>query len=126
RAPKGQERERQPCERQMSWWDGCSGGGPALPERLPLALLATVQGASVAQRVRALFPPAHPRPLQPLTYHRLARTLHRPTADLPALGLVLRVLHPMHVVAEVLRHPRQLLPQSLRLPWAEVPLLAHG
>ena len=47
---------------------------------------AAVEGAQVAHGVGAVLAPAHPRQLQPLAHHRLARALHRAAADAPALG----------------------------------------
>src|SRR4051812_18406037 len=74
--------------------------GPG-PERIPLSLLAQEQGAEMTHPIRALFPPAHPCPLQALADDRLARRLHRTRADLPTLGHVPRVVHPMPLVLEV-------------------------
>src|SRR5262249_26475328 len=99
-------------------------GVVALPERLPLPLLAAVQRPHLADPVRAVLPPAHPRQLQPLPHHRLARALHRTAAEVPALRLVLRVLHPVQVLAEVLRHLGQLRPYR-RPPRRPVPFAQH-
>src|SRR4051794_35105702 len=89
-------------ERQMSWWYGRSvAAGLSLPEGFPLALIAAVEGVEMADGVRPVLPPTHPGQLQPLSHHRLARALHRPVADAPALGQVLRVLHPMRVPLQI-------------------------
>src|SRR5437763_6299444 len=89
-------------ERHNSWWYRRSVVCVvASPERLPLALLAPVEGAEVADGMRPVFPPAHPRQLQPLAHHRLARALHGTAADVPALGQVFRVVHPVRVTVTV-------------------------
>src|SRR5947209_4063635 len=74
------------------------------PEGVPLARLTAEQGAQVAHGVGAVLPPAHPRLLEPLTHYRLARALHRPRADHPAVRQVLRIIHAMQVAAQVVHH----------------------
>src|SRR4051794_10110617 len=86
----------------MSWWYGRSVAPEiSLPEGIPLALFAAVEGAEMTDRVRPVLPPTHPGQLQPLPHHRLARALHRPAADAPTLRQVLRVLHPMRVPLQI-------------------------
>src|SRR3954447_749417 len=55
----------------------------------------------MAHPIRALFPPAHPRPLEALADDRLARRLYRAAADLPAPGPVARVVHAVGLILEV-------------------------
>src|SRR5688572_6126831 len=100
-------------------------GEAALPERLPLPLFAAVKRAGMANSVCPGLAPAHARPLLPLPHHRLAGTLHHPAADLPALGLVLRVLHPPQVVLEVALHLAPLLSQRRRRPGWPLPVAQH-
>src|SRR5438477_12713190 len=60
----------------------------------------------MAEGVCAFLPPAHAAALEPLADHALAGTLHYPAADAPALGAVGRVIHALHLVAEVPHHLR--------------------
>src|SRR5687768_1759036 len=100
-------------------------GNPSFPERLPLPFFAPVKRSYVAEGVRPGLAPAHAGALEPLADHRLAGALDDARADLPALGLVLRVLHAVQVVREVLLHPRALLAQRRRLPRRPGPLAQH-
>src|SRR3954447_6872955 len=97
----------------MSWWYGRSvAAGISLPEGIPLTLIAAVEGAEMADGVRPVLPPTHPRQLQPLPHHRLARALHRAAADAPALRQVLRVLHPMRVPLQITDQVADRTPQA--------------
>src|SRR4051812_3416445 len=58
----------------------------------------------MADRVGPALAPAHPAPLQPLVDYRSARRLDVPRADLPTRLDVARIVHPIRVVADVLRH----------------------
>lgn len=52
--------------------------------------------------IGTVFAPAHAGAFEALSHDRLARRLDRPGADLPALRLVVRIVHAMHVVADIL------------------------
>lgn len=58
----------------------------------------------MTDRIGPVLAPTHPAPLHSLVDHRLARRLDVTRADLPARRHVPRVVHPIHVVADVLRH----------------------
>src|SRR5262245_61368576 len=86
----------------MSWWYRRSvEGGIAIPEGLPLSLLAAIAGPEMADGMRPVLAPAHPGQLQPLAHHRLAGGLHRPAADTPAPRRVFGVLRPVRVPLQV-------------------------
>src|SRR5262249_27072251 len=71
--------------RHNSWWDRRSAVGvDPLPEGLPLAFFAPVEGAEMTDGVGPLLPPPHAGRFQALAHHRLAGALHRPAADAPA------------------------------------------
>src|SRR4051812_4900720 len=95
----------------------------SVPESGPLSLFAAVERADVAEGMRAGFAPAHARAFEPLADHRLAGALHDPAAYLPSLRQILRVLHPVQVVAEIAVHLLLLLPQRRRLPRRPLPVL---
>src|SRR5579863_2229948 len=76
----------------------------------------------MADRVGAIFAPAHARQLEALTDHRLAGRLHRPRTDVPAPRPVRRVIHEMHVVADLTHRLRIGLPG--RPPPAAAPAVA--
>ena len=81
-------------------------GDPAVgPERIPLSLLTQEQGSQMADRIGPLVAPPHPRALHSPADDRLTRRLHRARADLPPLGPIARIVHPMALVAEVGHHP---------------------
>ena len=92
-----------------------SGGGGRPPEGLPLPRSLRNRARRWHTASAPSSPHRMPAALQPLAHHRLARALHRPAADLPALGQVARVVHPMHLVAEVRHHLAVNLPHGPRL-----------
>ncbi len=76
--------------------------------------VAEEEGAEVAHGVGAAFFPAHAGAFESLRDEALAAGLDRSGADLPAVGEVARIVHPMLMVAEVLG----LLPIGLTPPSA--------
>ena len=75
-----------------------------VPVGLPLTIPALEQGPQMAHRVRTGRAPPHPGALEPLADDRLARRFDRTGADRLTFGPVARVVHPVHLVAEVTHH----------------------
>src|SRR5438270_13351739 len=100
--PPGRSKSLYPLgKRNLRGWFFPSRGHGVAPEGVPLIGVAAVQGAQVGHRVGTLLAPTHPAQAQPLVDYRLARRLHRPAGDLPAVAQIARIVHPLHVVAQV-------------------------
>src|SRR3954451_2463146 len=91
-------------KRNLRGWFFPSRGHGVAPEGVPLIGVAAIQGAQVGHRVGTLLAPTHPAQAQPLVDYRLARRLHRPAGDLPAVAQVPRIVHPLRMVAQVAQH----------------------
>src|SRR5215210_4445582 len=85
------------------------------PERIPLTLLAQEQRPKMTDRIGPVRTPAHPRALQATADDRLARRFHAPRPDLPAQALIPGIVHPMHVVLEVLHQLAMVIDRLGRL-----------
>src|SRR5208337_928410 len=95
----------------------------AVPEGLPLAFFAPIEGAEVADGIGSVLLPTHAGQLQSLAYDRLARALHRAAADAPAPCQVLGVFHPVRVPLQVTDQPIDRFAQAR--PTRPVPFAQH-
>ena len=75
-----------------------------------------MQDPQVHDHLTKLFPPAHPRALQPLREHRLARRPRHPAADRQALTPVAGIIHPPAMAPQV----------AVRLPELRLRGPGHG
>src|ERR1700722_12342817 len=74
------------------------------PERFPLTWFTLKEGTKMRDRVGSIHAPTHPAPAESLADDRLTARFHRTRADLPAFGLIRRVVHSVRILADILRH----------------------
>src|SRR6266478_606465 len=77
----------------------------------------------MTHRVCPTLTPTHSRTLEPTTDHRFTRAFDCTRPDVPAVRLVLGILHAMRLIAEVTQHFVQNLPEAdtPRRPLPRVP-----
>src|SRR5436309_4873959 len=92
-----------------------------MPVGIPLLITTGEEGSQVTHLIGAILTPTHPASLHPLADDRLAGRFHRTGADGPALGLVTRVVHPMHLILEIRGHLRMDFPNRLAALQAHSP-----
>ena len=76
--------------------------GEGKPEGFPLAGLGEEEGAQVTDRVGAVAAPAHAAAFQTRVDDSLAGRFHWAATDRPTLLLIIRIVHAMDVVDDVL------------------------
>src|SRR5512135_839039 len=84
-----------------------------MPVGIPLFLSAGEQGAQVAHLIGSILAPTHAASFHPLADDGLTGRFDRAGADRPPLGLVRRVVHPVHLVLEVTQYLAVGLPHRL-------------